>query len=97
MANSIYLFAVEPYLTPQEAIPDQLNNIILLIFAATQAGMLSLWIEDASQRFINGIYFDAFLGLCLVGNFAYVIWATSRGTVLRLKRVHYRCKNRGKI
>jgi len=54
-----------------------MNNIIILIFATFQAGLLSQWISDSEQRFLNGIYFDVFLGLCMVVNFGFVIVATS--------------------
>ena len=97
MANSVYLFLIQPYNNLIDGVPDYMNNIIILIFATFQAGLLSQWISDSEQRFLNGICFDGFLGLCMVVNFGFVIVATSGSTVLRIKRAVFRFKNREKI
>ncbi|MFM7858239.1 MAG: hypothetical protein ACKO96_41555, partial [Flammeovirgaceae bacterium] len=68
MANSVYLFLLQPYTNLIDGVPDYMNNIIVLMFATFQAGLLSQWISDSKQRFLNGIFFDVFLALCMVVN-----------------------------
>lgn len=93
MVNSVTLFLIQPHTTLIEGVPEYMNNVIILIFATFQAGMLSQWISDSEQRFLNGIYFDAFLGICMILNFGFVIVASSGTLVLRLKREIYKCRN----
>ncbi len=98
MSNSVTLFLIRPYTSLIEGVPDYMNNIIILIFATFQAGMLSQWISDAERRYLNGIYFDVFLGICMISNFGFALMASS-GTllVLKLKRTFLRRRNRKEI
>jgi hypothetical protein len=81
-----------------EGVPDYMNNIIVLIFATFQAGMLSQWISDTERRYLNGIYFDAFLGVCMILNFGFALVASSGPLlVLKLKRTYLRRRNKQKI
>lgn len=41
MVNSVIMFSASPFATWKEGVPEYLNNVIILIFAAMQAGMLS--------------------------------------------------------
>lgn len=86
LLNSVFLFSATPYTEYKDSFPDKLNSLLLLLTSNFYASLLSAWIPTGSQRFQNGIYFDAFLGLALILNFSYVIGIAIRPVTLRLKR-----------
>jgi hypothetical protein len=93
LLNAVYLFGVAPYFEVMDGVLDYLNVVVLILLSMLQA-CYSGWVPNARLRYYNGTVFDCLLGLSFVLNFGFIVAIAVRPVTLRIKRAHWRYKNK---
>ena len=81
--KTVYLLAVDPYLTREDGTADYLNTILLLILVIWWVSV-STYIPNTVDRYQNGIYFDIVFGTALLLNIILVVSRASHKIKLKI-------------